>query len=226
MSKQIKEVALASTYARLDEYSLRQRLWDVLQTEEKPKKISYTEFLTWADEDTLAEWVDGEVIMTSPASARHQDIVRFLIAVLSAVVEEHTLGTIRPAPFQMKLTNSGREPDLLFLAQAHSERLKKTYLDGPADLVVEIISPESIGRDRGDKFYEYERAGIPEYWLIDPLREQAEFYQLDKKGLYRLTSPDAEGVYHSAQLPGFTLPVAWLWSPPRVLDALRYLNLI
>ncbi|MFH1633152.1 MAG: Uma2 family endonuclease [Chloroflexota bacterium] len=226
MSKQIKEVALTSTYTRRDEHSLRQRLWDVLQTEEKPPRVSYEEFLAQIDEDTLTEWVDGEVIMTSPASMRHQDIVCFLIAVLSTFVEEHTLGIVLPAPFQMKLIDSGREPDLLFLSQSHRERLEETYLDGPADLVVEIISPESIGRDRGDKFYEYEQAGIPEYWLIDPLRTRAEFYQLDKQGVYQLASPDAEGVYHSAQLPGFTLPVDWLWSPPRVLDALRYLNLI
>jgi len=164
--------------------------------------------------------------MTSPASLRHQDISDFLVVVFRPYVEIHALGFILSAPFQMKLINSGREPDLIFLSQAHRERLKETYLDGPADLVVEIISPESIGRDRGDKFYEYEQAGIPEYWLIDPLRERAEFYQLGKNALYQLVSPDAEGVYHSAQLPGFAIPVDWLWSPPRVLDALRYLNLI
>ena len=72
----------------------------------------------------------------------------------------------------------GREPDILFIAREHLDRFRDTYLDGPADLVVEIISRDSRARDRGDKFYEYEQGGVREYWLLDYLRRQAEFYQL------------------------------------------------
>jgi len=92
--------------------------------------------------------------------------------------------------------------------------------------VVEIVSPESAGRDRGEKFYEYEQAGIPEYWLVDPSREEAEFYQLDAQGHYHLILPDAEGIYRSRVLRDFWLRVTWLWQPPRVLDVLRELSLI
>ena len=90
------------------------------------------------------------------------------------------MGVVRFAPFQMKTGPNlpGREPDLLFIAQEHLDRLKGTYLEGPADLVVEIVSPDSGARDRGEKFYEYERGGVPEYWLLDYARRQAEFYQL------------------------------------------------
>jgi Uma2 family endonuclease len=129
------------------------------------------------------------------------------------------------APFQMKL-EQGREPDLHFVAREHLDRLKETHLDGPADWVVEIVSPESAGRDRGEKFYEYERAGIPEYWLIDPQTKRVEFYQLSPEGQYQLVPPDVEGVYRSAVLPGFWLRVEWLWQPPQVLDVLRELALI
>ncbi|MBM3143538.1 MAG: Uma2 family endonuclease [Chloroflexi bacterium] len=197
-----------------------------LKVESRPKKMTYEEFLVWADEDTLAEWVSGEVIMTSPASLRHQEISVFLGTVLRAFVEAHDLGKVIVAPFQMKVGESGREPDLIFVAETHRERLKETYLDGPADLAVEIISPESGDRDRGEKFYEYEAVGIPEYWLIDPQREQAEFYQLDEKGHYQLIRPDEEGVYISKILTGLSLPLAWLWQPPKTLDALKYLQLI
>lgn len=188
--------------------------------------MTYEEFLNLADEDLPAEWVDGEVIVTSPASDRHQDIVRFLTAVLSVFVEVHALGVVRPAPFQMKLTHTGREPDVLFIPQEHLDRLKAIYLDGPARLVIEIISPESIGRDRGEKFYEYEQAGIPEYWLIDPERNRAEFYQLDESGRYQLVAPEAGGIYRSRVLPGFWLEVDWLWQTPPVLDVLHALQLI
>jgi Uma2 family endonuclease len=204
---------------------LRRQLLDVLANPQPPP-MTYEDFLQWLDEDVRAEWIYGEVIMMTPAGYRHQDICDFLIILLRSFIEVHGLGRVVSAPFQMKLANSGREPDLLFISAPHLDRLKTTYLDGPADLVVEIISPESIGRDRGEKFYEYEQAGIPEYWLIDPLREEAEFYQLDPKGRYRLTLPDAAGIYHSQKLPGLPLRITWLWQPPPVLQALQEVGLI
>ena len=103
---------------------------------------------------------------------------------------------------------------------------REVFLDGPADLVVEIVSPDSLERDRGAKFYEYEKAGIPEYWLVDPLRQRVEFYQLDAEARYRLVEPDAQNVYHSAVLPDLRLRVEWLWHTPPVLQALRELQVI
>ena len=200
------------------EESLRRQLLEVLLAPVELRKmtrhlVTYEEFLAWADEDTLAEWVDGEVVMYSPASDRHQDISGFLESVLRSFVEVRQLGIVRSAPFQMKLEH-GREPDLLFVAKTNLGRLKETYLDGPADLAVEIVSPESVGRDRGVKFYEYEQAGIPEYWLVDPQTERAEFYQLTAANQYRLVPPDAEGIYRSAVLPDLWLRVEWLWQEP------------
>jgi Uma2 family endonuclease len=196
------------------EETLRRQLLEVLLASVEPRKMTYEEFLAWADEDTLAEWVNGEVVMYSPASRRHQEIGLFLGQVIGLHVEHSGAGRILLPPFQMKLAQSGREPDLLFVAQEHLDRLKETYLDGQADLVVEIVSPESVGRDRGEKFYEYEQAGIPEYWLIDPQTKRAEFYQLTVANQYQLVQPDTEGVYRSAVLPGFWLRVEWLWQEP------------
>lgn len=188
---------------------------------EKPR-MTYEQFLDWLDEDTLAEWVDGEVVIASPASLRHQEIAKLLLRTLSTFVEMHSLGNVLPPPFQMKLPTSGREPDVIFVARDHLDRLKPTYLDEPADLVVEVVSPESVGRDRGDKFYEYQSAGIPEYWLIDPQTQRAEFYQLDANGVYALVPLDTEGVYHSRVVSGFWLRESWLWQDtlPNVEDAL------
>ncbi|MFQ5595520.1 MAG: Uma2 family endonuclease [Anaerolineae bacterium] len=178
-------------------------------------KMSYEEFLAWADEDTLAEWVDGEIIMVSPASDRHQDLVDFLTAVLRLYVASHDLGWVRSAPFQMKTGPDlpGREPDVLFLRKEHLNRLERTYLDGPADLVVEIVSPESVGRDRGEKFYEYEAGGVLEYWLIDPQRAWAECYHLEGDR-YRVAFEGQDGEYRARVLPDFWLRVGWLWQAP------------
>lgn len=193
---------------------LRLQLLSALSAKTCDSLMSFEEFLAWSDEDTRAEWVHGEVVMPSPASVRHQQIVQLLLRVLASFLEIKPLGTVLVAPFLMKLENAAREPDLLFIATDHLDRLTSTYLNGPADLVVEVILPESIGRDRGEKFYEYQAAGIPEYWLIDPLTNRAEFYQLDSAGQYQLVSPDASGVYHSKVLPGFWLRATWLWQDP------------
>lgn len=230
LATEVKRLVIERLPDWIEEHpELRRRLREAIgEIPRQPsRKMTYEEFLKWADEDTLAEWVNGEVVTYTPALDRHQDLVRFLTSVLGIYVEAYGLGVIRPAPFQMKLEH-GREPDLLFVAREHLERLKETHLDGPADLVVEIVSPESAGRDRGEKFYEYERAGIPEYWLIDPQTKRAEFYQLTATGQYQLVPPDAEGIYRSVVLPNFRLRVKWLWQEPLppVLDVLRELGLI
>ena len=179
-------------------------------------KLSFEEFVAWCDEDTWAEWVDGRVVMVSPASDRHQNLADFLTAVLRIYAESRNLGVVRSAPFLMRLPNipSGREPDLLFVAAALRDRLMETYLDGQADLVVEIVSPESRLRDRGEKFAEYELGGVPEYWIVDPHLRRADFYRLDPQGRYRLAEPDAGGAYWAGVIPGFWLRVEWLWQEP------------
>jgi hypothetical protein len=108
--------------------------------------ITYEEFLEWADEDTCAEWVGGEVELMSPASVPHQDLSLFLARVLAEYTETHQSGKVLAAPFQMRLgdVQRGREPDILFIADNHLDRLRRNYLEGAADLVVEIVSPESV----------------------------------------------------------------------------------
>ena len=98
--------------------------------------------------------------------------------------------------------------------------------DGPPDLVVEVISPESVGGDRGEKFHEYEGAGIAEYWLVDPQREVLEVYVLDDGGRYHLAFMDREGKYRSRVLDGFWVRAEWFWQEPLppVLDVLEKLG--
>jgi Uma2 family endonuclease len=181
-----------------------------------PPLVSWEDFLAWLREDIQAEWVDGEIIKMSPASSAHQRLVRFLSALLQYFVEYHLLGEILPSPFLMRLADrrSGREPDLLFVTTEHADRVRETYLDGPADLVVEVVSLESTIRDRRDKFLEYQAAKIPEYWLLDQPRQEAYFYVLDANGRYQLIALSSDGIYASTMLTGLRLPVEWLWRSP------------
>ncbi|NJN96461.1 MAG: Uma2 family endonuclease [Anaerolineales bacterium] len=199
------------------------------KTERVVEKISYDEFLRKYS-GVHAEWIGGEVITLITASNRHQDLVDWLIAILRMFVETYNLGWIRSAPFNMQMPHleRGREPDILFVAQERLHIVQSSHLAEAADLVIEIVSPESIGRDRGEKFVEYEAAGVREYWLIDPDRQQAEFYRLTEAGRYHLIFPGDEGIFRSEVLSGFWLKTEWLWQEhlPKVLDTARELRLL
>lgn len=190
----------------------------------KLPKMSYEEFLAWADEDTYAEWVDGEVHLMSPASNRHQDLTDFFTALLRHVCEATGAGVVRSAPFQMKTGArlAGREPDVVFISAQHLHRLTNTHVKGPADLVIEIVSDESRARDTVTKRSEYERGGVCEYWIVDPILKHTEFLQLGEDGAYHPGVTEA-GIYRSAVLPDIWLRVDWLWQEklPPLLDVLR-----
>ncbi len=179
-------------------------------------RVSYEEFLDWTEDGTHAEWVDGEILIMSPTSAIHQDLADFLAALLRLYSEARQPGTVISAPFQMKAGPElpGREPDVLFVASERRDQIKESYLDGPADLAVEVISRDSRARDRGDKFYEYEQGGVREYWLIDPLRRQAEFYRLGDDGIFQAVPVGDDGIFRSEVLEGLWLRVDWLWQEP------------
>lgn len=197
-------------------------------TEIGRRKITFEQFLDALDEDTRAEWIDGEVVTLSPASTLHERVGGFLYLLLRAYVEQKGLGRVLIAPFVMRLpkSNRGREPDILFVKQENLARLKDTYLEGPADLVVEIASTESRLRDRGEKYTEYELEGVSEYWIIDPEEKRVDFFVLSARGLYERHQEDAQGVYLSQAISGLALPVHWLWECPPLVEAIQKLGLV
>lgn len=191
---------------------------DTETARERRFPMSYDDFLAWADGEVQAEWVDGEVTVFMPPNIRHQFITNFFQNLLALFARAFDLGDILSAPVEMRALPDGpaREPDILFVAAAHRDRLTPQRLAGPADLVVEIVSDESASRDRVDKFYEYEAAGITEYLIIDPrpTKERVDFYRLIEGGKYLAVLPDGAGHYHSAVLPGFWFDPAWFWATP------------
>lgn len=180
--------------------------------------MTYEAWLRWPEaESRVTEWIDGEVTVLVPGSELHQDIVGFLYVLLSWYARAERLGKVIASPFEMRLSpRQSREPDIVFVAREHRHRLDGKRLDGPADLAIEVISPDSVTRDRRDKLAAYAAVGIPEYWLFDarPGRATAAFHRLGPDGRYAETAPDADGRYHAAVLPGFWLEPAWLWQDP------------
>lgn len=191
--------------------------------------MTYQQFLDWIDEDAHVEWVDGWVVPMSPINGPHDELVTFLRTLLELFREAHHVGKLRGEPFQMKTGPDlpGRAPDLLFVVNEHLGRLHHTYLEGPADIAVEVISPDSVYRDREEKYREYEQGGVREYWLLDPRARQAAFFMLGEDGRYHPIPLEEGGIFRSRVLPGLWLKAEWLWEPrPKLLDVLREWGLI
>lgn len=181
-------------------------------------KMTYEEFLAFASESQRMEWVNGEVIIHMPPLVRHQKLVHFLSLLLGLFTDFFKRGTVLTGPIEMKALPDGsaREPDILFVATENLTRLTPHRLVGPADLVVEIVSDDSVSRDRTDKFYEYQDAGVREYWLIDPRphRQREDFWTLDEDGRYQPIMIGKDRIFRSTLLPDFWLRLDWLHQDP------------
>src|SRR5574341_2196965 len=177
-----------------------------------PVRVSAEEYMEKYAHD-FYEWVDGELEPMSPVTARQNALFRYLLFLFQSYFIVRPIGKVEHQPFVMRLDaiNARREPDLMVVLDSNPGELTDTAMIGPADIVVEIVSPESVERDYGKKFLEYEKGGVKEYWLLDPLREDARFYRLNQQGLYKAISPDESGNYKSPVLPGLRVHVLTLW---------------
>ena len=159
-----------------------------------------------------AELWDGELVMSPAPSFFHQEIVDRFHDLLKAWVRGRGLGKTAVAPLDMVLApRRAVQPDVIFVSK---ERLGiiRDCLQGAADLVAEVISPESRRRDRIDKRDLYEQHGVQEYWLIDPEAQTVEVLHLEA-GEFRLAGRWRPGEHAQARLlEGFQVDVATLFS--------------
>jgi len=185
---------------------------------EPRQSMTYEEYLAWAGEDLWSEWVDGKVIVFMSPLIGHQEVVVFLLSLVKLYADLFKLGKVLPHQTELLILDGrvSREPDLIFVAAANLHRVTERRVEDRADLVVEVISDDSVARDRRDKWQQYAEAGIPEYWLLDwrPGTQRADFLQLGDDGVYERQELDAAGRYHSRVLPGLWLDPAWLWQNP------------
>ncbi len=189
--------------------------------------ISYAEFLRWDGENQHVEWIDGRMVAMAAVTHEHALLNQFLLGTIPAFVEHHDLGEILSDPFQMKTGPDlpGRAPDILFVAKANLHRVKRVFVDGPADLVIEVISQGSKATDRIHKYGEYERGGVREYWLLDPLKKQADFFLRNRRATFESVKVEG-GIYRSAVIDDLWIKVDWLWKRPKVLTVLKQWKLV
>jgi Uma2 family endonuclease len=175
--------------------------------------VTEEEFYRDSNEDSNWEYLDGRLVMYSPASNWHEDRFRFLLTLVSAYLDERGGAVVRGSRYPMRLDERwSPEPDLLVVRDARRHRLERTRLDGPADFVIEIASDSDPGLDVREKLPRYREAGIEEIWLVNQFEQVirvelrgTEGYTTQRLGTGRLTS---------RVVPGFWIDVGWLWQDP------------
>ena len=191
--------------------------------DEKKRRQSFYEWLT---DDVKAEFINGEVIMHSPVKRRHLRASKRLFRLLLDYVEAKGLGEADVEKALVTLTRNDYEPDICFWRKEVADTFDDDTMQHPApDLVVEILSKGTAKRDRGIKFEDYAAHGVREYWLVDPIRQTVEQFQLDEAFM----AFDAVGNFHlndsitALTLPGFTIPIRAIFEQEANSEALKSL---
>jgi Uma2 family endonuclease len=175
--------------------------------------LTYDDLCQTPDDGKRYEIIGGELIVSPAPNLAHQD----MLCDLYVIIRDHLrtrrqLGKVLLAPFDVRLSpHDIVEPHLLFIGQDWLDILESgRYAMGPPDLVVEIVSPSSRKTDQGAKLDLYARAGIPEYWLIDPATRRFQLFTL-REGRYDEAAP-VDGRMRSAVIDGLVLDPAALFA--------------
>lgn len=153
------------------------------------------------------EFIQGEVIMHSPALNRHLVATKHLFSVMDAHVRVKNLGVVHIEKAMTCFPRNDYEPDVMFFGLTKAAQLGPETLRFPIpDLIVEVLSPSTEQRDRGIKFQDYALHGVAEYWIIDIVAESVELYRL-AGGSYPAVEPQTDGPLCSEAIAGFEIPV-------------------
>ena len=177
-----------------------------MATTQPAVKYTYEDYRTTPD-DQRYELLDGDLIMVPAPNLKHQIVLGRLYYRLQHFVAKHDLGLLLFAPCDVFLSNTNVvQPDLLFVSHERAHLLSGgENVQGPPDLVIEILSPSSAKTDRGAKFNLYSEHGVAEYWLVDPIAETITIHR-QRRGELTPTRTFARGdTLRSPLLVGFDL---------------------
>jgi Uma2 family endonuclease len=166
---------------------------------------TYADYAALPDDGNRYEIIAGVLYTTPAPGAGHQSVSARLVTFLVTHVEFAGLGRVFAAPVDVELApDTVVQPDIVVILSANLDRITPSRIIGAPDLVVEILSPGTAGHDQREKQDAYARAGVGEYWIVDPGAQTVELLTLDQGG-YR-----SHGVFRGqARLPSsvVTLPV-------------------
>jgi Uma2 family endonuclease len=171
--------------------------------EQAPKRWTYEEYARLDDEQRY-EIIDGELLMAPGPDMWHQEWLGELYQRIAAYVRSHKLGKVYLAPFDVVLDSQNVvQPDLVFIANANLSILKVRGVFGVPDLLIELVSPSSVRRDRYVKKGLYARFGVKEYWIAEPGNKSLEVWKLQDQQFELHCIVEEKGKVRSLVLPGF-----------------------
>jgi Uma2 family endonuclease len=193
-------------------------------------RLSAEDYIASPQSAHKSDLIEGVFVMASPASFDHASVQQFLITTLSNYVSARKSGVILGENAAYRLNDDNvYQPDVSFLSNARLYLAGEVYVQGAPDLAVEIISPSSRRYDAFEKRINYARAGVREYWLVDPIERSVAIYTLEGDQFVRAPQPDNQ--LHSHVLAGYWLQLDWIFPPagsprPGELDVARAQGLI
>lgn len=177
------------------------------------QRITWAEYLALPEGPPYYEFEDGVLIMMTRPHGRHQKILMRLAGVLDHHIELQQIGSIW-IEILVKFPHHARGyiPDLVYLASEHLAQFweRDGQIHGTPDMIVEVLSPSTRGRDRTQKMQTYQRAGVPWYWLIEQDDLTIEEFELTERG-YLARQLIAPGLpFQPTLFPDLTIDLAAL----------------
>jgi Uma2 family endonuclease len=182
---------------------------------------TFEDFCAIVPHGKKGDLIDGVIHIAPPDPTKVDRLWGWLQVLFSCYVEVKKLGRVFSLRVAFRLDDrNAPEPDIAFLRGEHANRIHRTHVEGPPDLAMEIVSPDSVERDYEKKRKQYEWAGVPEYWIIDDEEKNLLLLRLNPQGQYRKVQL-RRGGFHSKIVPGFRLDPNWLWQEPVPFTALE-----
>lgn len=182
------------------------------------RKLTYDDLLAMPDDGLRHEIIDGVLYVSPSPGTPHQFTVGKLYQAIANYLDEHPVGEVYLAPFDVVFTRHDVvEPDLLFISTARLAVLTERNVSGAPDLAVEVLSPSTRRVDLTLKRKLFEREGVREYWIVDPVEGTIAVHRRLSDALVPSAglSKHAGDVLASPLLPGFEVPLARLFREPR-----------
>jgi len=171
-------------------------------------RYSYSDYVL-LPEDKRYEILDGELYLIAAPKTKHQRVSLNLSVALYQHVRGSGLGQILEAPCDVILSEENVvQPDILFVRKERIGIIGEAHIAGPPDLVVEILSAGSRGKDCELKRKTYARFGVQEYWIVDPDAETVEVLAWSETGYVTAGTFAKSDQISSPLLPGLNLPLA------------------
>jgi Uma2 family endonuclease len=170
---------------------------------------TYEDYRRLPDDGWIYEIIEGELYMSPAPIPIHQEDSGNLFAAFREFAKKHDAGKAYYAPIDILLPGLATpvQPDVIFIVKEHLDIVKNERIEGAPDIVVEVLSPWNWLMDRRKKFQIYAKAGVREYWIVDPQARTIELFGL-RGSTYGLIGKYGVGeIVRSEVLPGFEVKV-------------------